>query len=191
MPRTEKQFEEIRATKKALILDAALQVFARDGYHNASINKISKQAGISKGLMYNYFNSKEELLEILIGELFDKELEVVYSLLEKPFNEESFTALIKLGTKILKQNPKQWQLYFSMATQAEVKEILEKRFTPERIQFSQNIISYFENKGCDNPIMEALYFSMVMSGFKLSYIMNPEAFPIDEMEERLIQQFVK
>ena len=68
MPRTEKQFEEIRATKKALILDAALQVFARDGYHNASISKISKQAGISKGLMYNYFNSKEELLEILVGE---------------------------------------------------------------------------------------------------------------------------
>ena len=44
--------------RKKAILDAPLQVFADEGYHNASISKIAKAAGVSKGLMYNYFESK-------------------------------------------------------------------------------------------------------------------------------------
>ena len=66
-PRTPKQFEEIREEKKTLIMDVALEHFANEGYHNTTINHIAKHAGISKGLMYNYFESKEELLAEIIN----------------------------------------------------------------------------------------------------------------------------
>ena len=190
-PRTQKQFEEIRENRKKTILDSALKVFARDGYHNASISKISKHAGISKGLLYNYFESKEELLKILIGSLLDKEIDVLNQLLEKPFSDQSFTELIKLGTQILKQNPQQWLLYFTMSTQPEVMEIIQDKFTPERIQFADKILGFYKEKGHKDPMLTAQYFSMTMAGFKLSFIMNPEHFPVDEMEKLLINQFVK
>ncbi|HRW21852.1 MAG TPA: helix-turn-helix domain-containing protein, partial [Bacteroidales bacterium] len=61
-PRTPEQFEEIRLSKHKLILDTAMKLFASSGYHNTSISKIAKEAGISKGLIYNYFDSKEDLL---------------------------------------------------------------------------------------------------------------------------------
>ena len=61
-PRTEEQFEEIRESKKNLIQEVALELFATRGYHSTSISMIAKEADISKGLLYNYFESKEELL---------------------------------------------------------------------------------------------------------------------------------
>ena len=61
-PKTSGQFKEIRADKKQLIIDTALNLFANKGYHASSISMIAKEAKISKGLMYNYFDSKEALL---------------------------------------------------------------------------------------------------------------------------------
>ena len=71
-PRTEDQFETIRETKKALILDTALHLFAEQGFHATSISQIAKNAKISKGLMYNYFESKEELLKMIIKQGVDE-----------------------------------------------------------------------------------------------------------------------
>ena len=68
MPRTKEQYEEIRKSSKQKILDAALEVFVNQGYHSATVDAIAKTAGISKGLMYNYFKSKDDVLqELMIG----------------------------------------------------------------------------------------------------------------------------
>jgi len=48
--------------KTKVILDAAIQVFADKGYFGARVSDIAKEAGIAYGLVYHYFNSKEELL---------------------------------------------------------------------------------------------------------------------------------
>ena len=190
-PRTTEQFEKIRVTKMSLILDTALKVFAKEGYHSATISKISSEAGISKGLMYNYFKSKEELLNILLSELLDAEMNSITKLFNQPFNENTFINVIKKSTEILKKKPKQWLLYFSMSTQPEVLKIVDSKFSDERVIFMKNILQFFEEKGCSNPELEMHYFNLTMTGFKLSYIMNPDHFPLAEMEERIINQFIK
>ncbi|MGH8794645.1 MAG: TetR/AcrR family transcriptional regulator, partial [Stackebrandtia sp.] len=50
-----------RAVREQEMLDAAVEVFARDGYHPAGVNEIAQIAGISKPMVYLYFGSKEEL----------------------------------------------------------------------------------------------------------------------------------
>ena len=65
-PRTEAQYEEIREEKKELIKRVALEIISEHGIQNTSISKIAKEAGVSKGLMYNYFESKEDLLKRII-----------------------------------------------------------------------------------------------------------------------------
>ncbi|PLX21155.1 MAG: hypothetical protein C0599_08290 [Salinivirgaceae bacterium] len=52
-------------SKKEKIVDAAITLFGENGFHNTSISQIAKNAGVSKGLMYNYFESKEELLKYI------------------------------------------------------------------------------------------------------------------------------
>ncbi|MDV7394640.1 helix-turn-helix domain-containing protein, partial [Arthrospira platensis SPKY1] len=47
-------------------MEKALELFAEKGFASTSISQIAKEAGISKGLMYNYFESKEQLLHEII-----------------------------------------------------------------------------------------------------------------------------
>jgi TetR/AcrR family transcriptional regulator, fatty acid metabolism regulator protein len=51
--------------KRQLILDAAVRVFARKGYHTCRVGDIAEEAGVAHGLLYHYFDSKEELLETI------------------------------------------------------------------------------------------------------------------------------
>lgn len=53
-------FEQIEPEKRERILNAALDEFSHNSYKNASTNGIVKKAGISKGLLFHYFNSKKE-----------------------------------------------------------------------------------------------------------------------------------
>lgn len=48
--------------KRRRLLDAAVRVFARKGYHAARIGDIAEEAGVAYGLLYHYFSSKEEVL---------------------------------------------------------------------------------------------------------------------------------
>ncbi|MGO9906835.1 MAG: TetR/AcrR family transcriptional regulator [Solirubrobacteraceae bacterium] len=50
-----------RERREQLILDVAGRVFAREGYHSASMDEISELAGVSKPMLYAYFDSKEGL----------------------------------------------------------------------------------------------------------------------------------
>ena len=51
--------------KRQLILDAAVRVFARKGYHECRVGDIAEEAGVAYGLLYHYFSSKEEVLETI------------------------------------------------------------------------------------------------------------------------------
>ena len=72
--------EQKKKQTKAAILDAALTLFSRKGYDNTSIEELSRAAGIGKGTIYTYFNTKseiflafcEEQLEFVYKELAEK-----------------------------------------------------------------------------------------------------------------------
>ena len=58
-----------RATdKRRAILDAAIRVFARQGFHAARVSDIAAEAGVAYGLVYHYFDSKEQMLNELFTE---------------------------------------------------------------------------------------------------------------------------
>jgi TetR/AcrR family transcriptional regulator, fatty acid metabolism regulator protein len=54
--------------KRRLILEAAVRVFARKGYHTSRVGDIAEEAGVAHGLLYHYFRSKDEVLESIFKE---------------------------------------------------------------------------------------------------------------------------
>jgi TetR/AcrR family fatty acid metabolism transcriptional regulator len=54
--------------KRRAILDAAITVFARQGFHSARVSDVAAQAGVAYGLVYHYFDSKEQMLNELFSE---------------------------------------------------------------------------------------------------------------------------
>jgi TetR/AcrR family fatty acid metabolism transcriptional regulator len=56
------------ADKRARILEAAVRVFARSGYHTSRVGDIAEEAGVAHGLLYHYFPSKDEVLATIFRE---------------------------------------------------------------------------------------------------------------------------
>ena len=59
------------ADRRRQILDAAVRVFARQGFHTCRVADIADEAGVAYGLVYHYFRSKEEVLDTLFTERWD------------------------------------------------------------------------------------------------------------------------
>jgi len=68
-PRTAEQNEEIRQQTRQQIVDAAFELFANEGFSKSSIAAVAKKAGVSKGLIYHYFDSKQAILEAIFDQL--------------------------------------------------------------------------------------------------------------------------
>jgi AcrR family transcriptional regulator len=65
------------AEKRRLILDAAVRVFARQGFHACRVSDIADEAGVAYGLVYHYFRSKDEVLDTLFLERWNIMLEAI------------------------------------------------------------------------------------------------------------------
>jgi TetR/AcrR family fatty acid metabolism transcriptional regulator len=68
------------ADKRRIILDAAIRVFARQGFNGCRVSDIADEAGVAYGLVYHYFRSKDEVLDTLFLERWNVMLEVIRDL---------------------------------------------------------------------------------------------------------------
>lgn len=193
-PRTAKQYEEIRTDKRKQIMDAAVKLFAEKGFHAASISLIAKEAGISKGLMYNYFDSKETLLKEIMDELTNQVMDLMNPDHDDEITSQEMEDFFSLIIKLLKENHEHWKLYFQLSMKKDVFEIIQKDYNSERIQKSQALIyKYFEER-FDNPQLEMFVFSSTFKGFAMQYVYAPNMFPdetIKQFKNRLIEMFIK
>lgn len=70
--------------KRRQILDAAIRVFARQGFHSTRVSDIADEAGVAYGLVYHYFKSKEEVL----NELFSERWSLLLAAIEETDQQE-------------------------------------------------------------------------------------------------------
>lgn len=191
MPRTKEQFEEIRKSSRQKILDAALEVFAKQGYHSATVDAIAKTAGISKGLMYNYFKSKEEVLnELMIGMMDALMCEYMPLKPDKKFTRDDIINFINVGIDLVLQKPHYWKLYFSVFVQPQVMSKVFDKMMAMGQPYMFAMIEYFREKGIENPEVMTRYFSAVMDGIQFHIMLDPKTFPAEEVKKLLINQFV-
>jgi TetR/AcrR family transcriptional regulator len=129
------KFLSLNNEKQERILNAALKEFAQKGYENASTNEIVKLAGISKGLLFHYFNNKRELYLFLYNHF-------VEVLSEEFFNELDFSErdifdrlinLMILKSRMMLKYPEvfDFMISASMETAEEVKNELASTNTEQ------------------------------------------------------------
>jgi AcrR family transcriptional regulator len=205
-PRSHLQFEEIREEKKTLIMDVALEHFSDVGFQATTINHIARHAGISKGLMYNYYNSKEALLAAIM----DRSLSEIYLNFnpdqDSMLTTEEFELFIRKVFNLFREKRQFWKLFFRIMLQRGVYEkIFDKKSDSITVsgmplkEFSENMIllltDYFKRRqdtsgpGYD-PVVEMLMFSNTLKGFALTYIFSSEVYPEDYFE-KMIEALIK
>ncbi|HED23588.1 MAG TPA: TetR/AcrR family transcriptional regulator, partial [Firmicutes bacterium] len=79
MTRSRKQNEKMRRERKKQIMQVALHQFTAKGLFATKVKDIAEEAGIAQGLIYHYFESKEEIFIELIKEALDKMNEASYA----------------------------------------------------------------------------------------------------------------
>lgn len=187
-PRTSEQFEEIREDRKKKLIDAAFHVFAEETYHTASVSKIAKEAGVSKGLLYNYFDTKEDLLRAIMSNLMEEILTYFDFSDETPLTDESVTDWIKKSLYIVKDDAKRWRFYTSLSMQPDVTPIFMEMATNEIQRFMERFVAYFSSKGVEDPVTYMRYCTAIVDGIQLHVMLDPENFPIEKVESILIKQ---
>ncbi|MBN1822644.1 MAG: TetR/AcrR family transcriptional regulator [Prolixibacteraceae bacterium] len=185
-PRTTEQFDKIRQEKKELIMNSALELFAEKGFHATSISLIAKKAGISKGLTYNYFESKKEILDELIAHGFDTIFESFDLNHDGILTEEEFIHFIKYNFRLLKENMRHWKLFFSLLLQPSISDNFSKDYKERAEPFFIMLYNFLKSKGSTDPEGDVMVISAMLEGAFLYTVVAPEVFPLDIMEDKVI-----
>lgn len=190
-PRTHKQFEEIRESKKELIRSKALKLFARDGYYTTSISKIATDAKISKGLIYNYYESKEQLLKDIIFSGMKKITELADPDHDGIMTDEELLNMLNIIKEMLQKDRRFWTLYFSILPQPSVMKIVKHEIDEMYKNMVGIFADYFKREGYEEPEAEALILGSLLDGVSFNYLYNPHNYPIDKVINRIIQLYSK
>lgn len=177
MPRTPEQFEKIREEKKKIILDTALELFANQGYAATSIKVIAEKAGISKGLMYNYFDSKETLLRTILMQLMEEMLDVLDPNHDGMLEDDELLHFIDFVFEFFRTRKEELKLYHQLSMQPEVMQSLQGFHVPQIENIIGMYTDYFSRKFPANASLVMIHLGSVMKGFSLQYVFCPEQFP--------------
>ncbi len=188
-PRTEKQFEQIRKEKRAIIMESAVEVFAEKTFMGASVSMITKKAGVSKGLLYNYFESKEDLLKKIIFEGFEEFALLFDRNKDGVLTEDEFEYFIEENFRLLKSDIHFWKLYFSIVMQPDVMLLVQDKIMEMLGPFLQILIEYYEKKGVENPLAHARLMGALLDGVSMNYLVDPASFPIEDIKKIIIDKF--
>lgn len=190
MPRTEEQYEEIRVRKKKLIMDTALKLFAEQGYHNTSISMIADKADISKGLLYNYFESKEELLNEILSFGIEEFVSVFDTNQDGKLTDEEMVYFLDKMFEILQENQEYWKLYFAVCTQPFIFEKVLEKIQSFIEAYLKMMTAFFIQKGVSDPESEAIVFGALMDGLSMNFVMNPMEFPVERVKKLIIHKYL-
>ncbi|MEL6926205.1 MAG: TetR/AcrR family transcriptional regulator, partial [Bacteroidota bacterium] len=184
------QFEIMRSQSRANIMQTALELFAHQGYHNTSIAQIAKAAGISKGLLYNYFESKEELLKRIVFESMAVGDEIMESgLTEQQDPKKQLRHIIESTFAWVRSNRDYWKLLTALSFQIESIEgiaDLARTKADTMIAQTEDLLS---RMGYDNVKMEALALGGLLDGVMLQYLHLGDQYPFEAMKDHLIEKY--
>lgn len=172
-PRRPEQYHDIRERKKKQIFDAALRLFASEGYHASSISKIAREARISKGLIYNYYTSKEALLSEIISSFTTAIMDIMNPNHDDEITSEEMEDFFDLIIELLKSENELWKLFFQIFIQKDIHNLIyTENFTTKTDEYLQLIYKYFYER-FPNPNIEITHFTSSMIGFSIQLVYFP------------------
>jgi AcrR family transcriptional regulator len=181
------KFEVKREQSKQHIQEVALTLFAEHGYEKTSIRMIAQKAGISLGLLYNYYPGKDELLK----EIFRQGQQDIHASLTPDGDKDPRNDIenhIRLTFKILKQNRQFWKLLHGIRMQSPVIQKLEAEMKAETEFIQKKIEENLINAGIPFPGLEAKLLFATVDGIANHYLLY-DNYPVDDIANLLIFKY--
>jgi AcrR family transcriptional regulator len=191
-PRTAALSRRMRASARERILSGSISAFAEKGFHGASMDDVAASAGVSKGLAYAYFRSKEDLLVRAVKERIAHLFDVGTSINRSMPPKQRLAALIDALLSQVRRDPDVFRLYLSLTLEKSMAPVaagfLRAMHAP-LARYLEAVRDVFEDLGSDDPDLDALIFRSTLLGLFLRFVRSIEDVPIDLIRPRLIDMF--
>jgi AcrR family transcriptional regulator len=189
MPRTAEQNEQIRQATRTAIVEAAMTCFAQNGYAHTSIRQIAAQAGISTGLMYHYFESKEALLEAV----FENCMAILSGVLVDAYRQaepgERISGLLRAMFAMLEDDREFWALFQMLRSQPAITAVVGDAFRRWTRRLRNLFTVELRGAGRDEPEVDALILYSLIEGTIQQYLLDPDEYPLSTVAERIVGEY--
>ena len=185
---------DVTEERRTQILEAAVQVFAERGFHQARMDDIAERSGLSKGALYLYYKSKDAIIAALMRSLFTLELRGTRALLDAPDPvAERLIVITRMFTSELERMsfalPVLLEFYAVAARQRAVCQFLSEMFSEY-----QDLLQAFIQQGIDrgelrpaDPGDVAVTLTALYEGLAVIWVMAPHALNLSEQAESSVR----
>lgn len=178
----ERSLTFIMTEKQEKIVQAALQLFAQEGYHATSTSKVAKLANVSEGLIFRHFKNKEGLLTAVLNEGEIKLRDLFADIVLDTDPKAVIRKTITLFNKIDVADYDFWKLQFKLKWELELN--ADKKMEPIKMALT----NAFRKLNYQNPEQEAQLLLLFTEGLSTSVLKGSEI-NLNELTELLLKKY--
>ena len=196
LPRRERE----RLRHRALILEAALELFSEKGYQNVSMQEIARRAEFSVGALYSFFESKEQLYESLVLSVAEEHQARLFATLRREGKAPAvLRAYVAERGRLFVENIKLVRLYFSetralgppipSAMRERVQELYHELVLGVASVIERGVAEGSFRKG--NPYHMAVALEGIINAFLFCWLQEPERQPYERNVPVILDLFLR
>lgn len=171
-----------------------MALFEQNGFDATSVEEITAKAKISKGLVYHYFKSKDEILLALIGLRLAELDDLTRRLQAEPSAERRLQILVDQLLDDVISGEKRQRFLITTFLQPQNNKLVQKamKVSPERFEsLQQEEIRLLADLGFKDAEAELPLFRAGMQGMAFLYLLNPAAFPLRQVAAQFVLKYSK
>lgn len=169
------------------ILESAVALFSEHGFGSTSVKAIAKHAGVSQGLMYTYFASKDELLRAI----FKLGMTTVVQSLELRSRDpiEALAELMRNSFALVAEHEALWRLIYSLRAQSGTLERLSVELPVWRSEIEGRLLEICQRANLAKPDLEAKILFAFIDGANQHKTLFMSDYPVDAVIDTMMEKY--
>lgn len=172
---------------KQKLFDAAMKLFESHGYFSTTVAQITAEAGVSKGLVYNYFDSKKDLLVALLEDATDKMTAAARPLASGASLRDSLALFLGNFLNLLQAERQFLKLQLTLMMTPELKLLVAEPRQRRAAQLLAILGGWLRAAQVAEPKPKARLLVALLDGVALHYLCIYERYPLRSMQPQLLR----
>ena len=175
--------------KRDQIIRVATRLFSEKGFENTALSEVCEEAGVSKGLIFHHFKSKDDLLRVIFSNTTELIAELNRSENDERPAQERLLTLLEGFFNQLESDKFFVQLNLNMMLQPNTRAVLNDLIKERSALILDSVMSIFKAIDPEQASLRSYALIAELDGIALNYICIFEDYPLTEMKDHLLKRY--